>query len=364
MINNQFENKNVSYRLVSGKRGKSNLILNDYGEAVNLKLHENQTTLVQRSFDLSDEELFQLKIEGFINRLCKNNPVSNRLCIPACVDCGQSRLINKDTGKAVPIVMYCHSQYCDDSDCISNRKKLYRLQIGSFIKSQEESKIKKNTTKHIMLGFKRIHIRDFNYDFLKKCNKDFHDFLKDWKLMNPNNYLKGVAVLDLAFNKKDNTIFVHYHLGVRPYGNILNKNTLKELNDLGNSYNLKVVFKKGKTKTNALINYLAKRRSGLFGHKEKGSNFMLKDILGAEDYYRIFYKQKRFFSFGFSKSERKRIKLLQQSKVEELIESGELFKDSLSSNNIKHLLFKPVCECGCHAWRFVKYEDKGEPPPS
>jgi len=352
-----------NYHFVKGKKGQPNLILNDYGEAVNLNVNSDQTFLVQRSFDLTQEELFKLKVDSFINRLCKNNPVSNRLCIPACVDCGQSRLINKETGKAVPIVMYCHSQYCDDSDCITNRKKLYRLQIGSFIKSQEESKIKKNTTKHIMLSFKRIPLTDFNRDFLKKCNKDFHNFLKEWKLMNPNNYLKGVAVLDLAYDKKDNTIFIHYHLGVRPYGGILNRNYLKELNKLGKEYNLKVVFKKGKTNTNALIDYLAKRRAGLFGHKNKGSNFMFKDIIAAEDFYKIFYKQKRFFSFGFSKAERKRIKLIQQGKVQRLIEDGELFTDSLSSNNIKQVLyFKPVCECGCSAWRFFKYNCLGDPP--
>lgn len=316
--------------------------------------------------DIKDKRLKYLDpISKFYDRLCVNCPPVKRLVIPACSNCGASRLINKNTGDAVPIITYCMSQYCSDDACISHRKKFYRLSIGNMLLSQEESKIKKNTTKHVMLGFKRIPLSEFNNEFIKSCAANLHNFIKEWRKRNVNNYLKGVAVLDLAFNKKDNTIFVHYHLGVRPYSGIFNKDYLKELNELGKEYNLKVVFKRGKSSTNNLIDYLSKRRAGLFGHKEHNNNFVLKDLFDEEEFHNIFYKQKRFFSFGFSRNERKRINLQTKEIIQQSIEAGELFVDSLSSINGKQLLyFKPVCSCGCGDWRFVRYNVDGfDPPP-
>jgi len=445
--NNSFQNL-LKYKNVDVNYSNSN---------INIKLSKSivdNNKTVQESLEFTEKEFWKKKeyieekqrrraeakfnlLKRFHYNLCSNRMIGQGYMMPVCSDCFDKgdkvpRLIDVKSGRGLYIKMNCLSPYCDDEDCVSNRKALNFLKLGGFAISQEESKSKKNTWRHVILGCDRINLKDFNKNFIIENAKNLRNFLKVWKKQNPSIlnkgdfYLKGLGVMDLAYDSTDNSIFLHYHLIVRPYKGMLSSKQLIKLNKISKNHKLKVVFIKQKDKlkdfncenmeefsindynnysktkseitlnkefgnnTLNLVSYLSKRLSGLYGHEEFNSNFMLKDLFSEEEYFNIFKNTKRFYSFGWSgkyskwiknlegkrifikgTGEKGRLEAIKKNEIKKMIEGGKLFTkyclDSLSSkitNNCKPLFLNCCIKCGSTHWRLIGYDKFLENPPN
>jgi hypothetical protein len=214
---------------------------------------------------------------------------------------------------------------------------------------------------------------------LEKCKKLLNKFLKNWVELCPHIYIKGWVSEDYSNEgtKEVPLIYVHYHLALRSLNKQYRDLALihKTTNHLCQRHKLGVEFKLadnsgGFRKANSLINYHSKRASGLFGHKDKGTDFVYSDIWTEEEYYKLFHRRQRIFLIAggisqttgkpveWSSDEKKYIRENQQKLIRRklvILPSGKL-GISLAEEDYS------ICpHCGCSEFVLIPYLPN-EPP--
>lgn len=299
----------------------------------------------------------------FLNNLeyCKTNPKCISVKLPLSNGFNAQTYKDKDCKKAKIHPISCKCAYCNKLSCMDLRKKEFHMTFNSFF---QYGLNKQNKVSHCSFGFPRALKEDIDFKFIKNMRKSLHKVKKS--LIGKNNTLRVIGVLDVSYNPEDKTFFFHWHLAVffpswhrgnLPYqtlNNICKKEGLKF-----NRFESKEQEKLFKNPV-ALLNYMSKRPAGILEHWTGNQDAYSKysDWFSEQEYFNIFYREKKVFVWGYSKQEKGFIK--------------SIFKrDFLSSiiGNNKHLYTKEEGEILPENYHKLKFfvEDlsnfKNTPPP-
>ncbi len=204
---------------------------------------------------------------------CKDLPWASVVCD----NCGT--VVKKDATK-----LSCLSPYCQDSECVKNRKRL----IWAYLKSL---KIYSKTMLHIIIGLPRVgrFTRDIQKVHLIKLN------LMKKEMKKLGTPLQMIVGRDL--NGFSGDLYVHYHcLNVpvkdwRKYWTNLHKCGLK--------FGFIVKWRHYRSK-NKMYKYLAKRCAGVFQNDGDGDcdSFGYNKLMDLKEFYEDFYNTRKIRLFG------------------------------------------------------------------
>lgn len=237
-----------------------------------MKFNEKQKSISQ----YPEQTERQIKINSLANRI-EYCPDSSWASI-VCKDCGA--IVKKSATK-----MSCYSPFCQDPECIKNRKRLVFTYLKGF-------NISSKKVLHIVFGFP--HVPKFTKDIKDHHNKVFDKIkLKMKKLGTP---LKMIICRDLNGSKGD--LYVHYHslnLPVKDWRKFRQNLFICQKSIGGFS----IKFKHYRNKLR-MYKYFAKRSAGVFqneGDKDKDA-FGFPKLMNLEEYFDCFYKVRKFKLIG------------------------------------------------------------------
>jgi len=346
--------------------------------------------------------LVSYNFETFKSGLCEGSTQNFR--VRKCGDCGKEVEYYEEgekKGKPIYYPVVCESPFCPYPDCITHRKLKAELLLNVFfwgyknwIKERsiitedefdeegkiirlsdlnEEGELKKHLktikkngiTKvlytrwgHWAFGFKRrldLPDRLQLESFRIQLNKFFKAIREELNL-----YIKGVGIRDIAYDieKVGEEYFFHFHIALRPFPT--NDKTLEKINKIGERYNIKPNFI-GYRECYSLADYFAKRHSGQFEHEATGTNWMYKDIMDIETYFRLFYNSRKLIHTGFTNKE---LRFLKKRFKQELKDLNQTLEESLLSPKGKEQSICPHCNSTNLIFDFCKKCDiKDFKPP-
>jgi len=178
----------------------------------------------------------------------------------------------------------CGLRCCNDPYCVEHKQLHARLRLENF-------GIKSKTLFHYVLGFPW---EDITKEGIRKKWKVGKDWFKIMKKLSPKggeNWGKALYVFDLE-RRPNNKIYPHFHVGNLPVGNVVEFQKMAHAVSkiIEEKHGVKIVFEvKGYRPIKSLFNYFAKRISGQFGHKSKGTEDSFASLMSDEQYFDIFY---------------------------------------------------------------------------
>ena len=211
---------------------------------------------------------------------------------------------------------------------------------------------------HWALGFKRrpdlpdrLQLENFRVQ-LNKFLKAIREEL--------NLYIKGVGIRDIAYDieKIGDEYYFHFHIALRPFHTT--DKILEKINKIGERFGIKPNFI-GYRECYILADYFAKRHSGQFEHEATGTNWMYKDIMDIETYFRLFYNSRKLIHTGFTNKE---LIFLKKRFKQELKDLNQTLEESLLSPKDKEQSRCPECNSTNLIFDFCKKCDiKDLKPP-
>ncbi len=248
--------------------------------------------------------------ERFLNKLdkCKKNP--SVIAGKFKTESGVFSQVYKDKDLTKPLIhpISCKCAYCNKLSCMDLRKKEAHI----FLKPYFEY-AKKNNWKcsHAVFGFPRIRKEEITKDIIKQMRIKMQKCRKE--IIGKNNLLRVVGVQDLSYDKTDNTYYFHWHMAVFfpswHRGNL----KYKEIRDITKKYNMTFTRFENNSKQDKLfknpikvLDYISKRFAGILEHpsQEEGLYSKYSDFFTEEEYFNLFHREKRLFTWGYSKKER------------------------------------------------------------
>jgi len=292
---------------------------------------------------------------------CKINPKCITVKYPLLNGFNAQTYKDKDCKKFNIHPVSCKCPYCNKLSCMELRKKEFHMTLNSFF---QYHKNKKDKVSHCSFGFPRVLKEQVTPDFIKRMRKSLNKVKKS--LIGKNNTLRAFGVLDVAYNPEDKTFFFHWHLAVFfPHwhrGNL----PYQTLNDICVKEGLK--FNRFESKETeklfknpiALLDYMSKRPAGILEHwtGNQASYSKYSDWFTPQEYFNIFYREKKVFVWGYSKTEKQWLKA----------QFKRNFLSSIIGNN-KHLYTKEEGEILPENYHLLKFfiEDLSnytKPPPN
>ena len=220
--------------------------------------------------------------------------------------------------KSTKVQFYCEVRYCFNPKCLLER---YARTLDEFSTIKDLKGLR--SLQHVAIGFKPISLNDFKTNFSyhkKRFEKVLNSFWS--KLKKAGVELKGIRVLDYSF-EKDGQVYVHYHLGIKPFKAGERRQKMIILNQVRKKMLEKQVDKCpfsyesfGYKPKGSILSYLAKRSAGLYKHGEgknlqwnvgkgnliknikEGKYFGLKDFLTLREYMNHFYGKRHYVCVG------------------------------------------------------------------
>jgi len=306
-------------------------------------------------------------VEKWVQKLCnKQNKVYFKR---VCKEDGQAMMTKDINGKMKiqkPILHTCHSPYCNDEDCYKQKYGILGSIFASYFYSRPKYLEREDPfCFHFVIGdkrqtaYKRKEIQGFrkrNISFLREVNKKL------------GIKMKCIGSPDLSYDpiQVGDETYQHIHwASMRPY--YFTKDQLLQIYEIAKKHN--VVFHKiGNKKPKNLIDYFAKRSSGLFGHKDTGY-YGYKDIMTKEYYFENYHGLKKVMNFGFSRKEKHFIKHHKKDILRNVIDlqakGKKLVRRALLSC-IYSMFETYLCsKCGSEKWNLQEIKDPKEedPPP-
>lgn len=252
--------------------------------------------------------------ESFKERLtkCKENPS----CLSGKYKTEQGIYLQvyKDKELKKPLIhpVSCKCPYCEDERCMQLRKKEAHMLLKPFF---EHAKKNNKRCSHAVFGFPRVKKEQITPFLITEMRIKMQKSRKE--IIGKNNLLNVVGVMDISYNKEDETYYFHWHMAIFfpnwHRGNL----KYKEIRDITSKYGMTFTrFENGSGKDKLfknpvrVLDYISKRFAGILEHPsgELNEYSKYKDFFTAEEYYNLFYRQKRVFTWGYSKKERKFIK--------------------------------------------------------
>lgn len=258
---------------------------------------------------LEDEQL-----NHFIQNLeiCKKSPS----CIVGKYKNSQNQFsqvfTDKDLKKPLFHPVSCKCAYCNSEPCMKLRKREAHLLLKSYF---EHAKDKGKNVSHAVVGFPRVSKKDITPKYVKFMRSKIRKIKKE--LIRKDNLLKVIGVMDLSYKPQDDTFYFHWHLALFfpswHRGNL----RYKELRDITLKENM--IFTRFHEKTQQgklfknpvrVLDYLAKRFAGILEHPTQDDKDYSKysDFFTPQEYFKVFYREKRLFTWGYSKEERQYLK--------------------------------------------------------
>jgi len=190
-----------------------------------------------------------------------------------------------------PIKLSCLSQFCKDPECMKTRIRIRYLHF-------QDLNIKSKNLYSFVIGFKDIPVKELTNKYRSKSCKIVKQIITEIKKI----YGKFYYIAGQDQNKSENgNVRLHYHISTLPLKDFrmfvfsLDK-AIKTIQDKTGDNNYAYSLS-GYKKTNAVLNYLAKRTSGIFGHDRKGEQkFTYADLMNLKQFREVFFGTKRFFT--------------------------------------------------------------------
>lgn len=312
-----------------------------------------------------------LKFHRFQKRLCKNNPITDRVFTRRCSSCGEAMtniVFKNGSVKPFPIIVFCQSPLCNDEKCVDHRLKAARLYYEKYFYSKKGWG-KKSLWLHYVLGFPLVSKDDlliFNKEVFANHRLQINLFMKKIKRLYPS-FKHVIGVRDISYNSQEQKFYIHYHIATRFFKGY--HNCLTDMNKVSKDFGFKFNLMKNKNKdsgkrsASALINYFAKRKAGLFGDVDKNNTWKFQDYFDDDEYYQVFNKTFSVIKTGWTKEELHNIKINFMKDYAESLENPNA--EGVDSLDIRYVVRRDVCSCGCKSSIFARwdYDKEGDPPP-
>ncbi len=261
----------------------------------------------------SSELPIKTDLDKFRDRLqkCKENPS----CLSGKYKTEQGIYLqvykDKELKKSLIHPVSCKCSYCDDERCMQLRKKEAHMLLKPFF---EYAKKNNKRCSHAVFGFPRVKKEQITPFLITEMRIKMQKVRRE--ITGKNNLLNVLGVMDISYNKEDETYYFHWHMAIFfpnwHRGNL----KYKEIRDITSKYGMTFTrFEStGKDKLFKnpvrVLDYISKRFAGILEHPsgEKNEYSKYKDFFTEEEYYNLFYRQKRVFTWGYSAKERKFIK--------------------------------------------------------
>jgi len=253
-------------------------------------------------------------LDKFAERLkkCKENPscISGKYNTETGIKLQVFK--DKELKKALIHPVSCKCPYCDNLRCMDLRKKEAHMILKPFF---EHAKKNKQHCSHAVFGFPRLKLEEITPCIITEMRIKMQKVRTE--LIGKNHLLRVVGVMDISYNKEDETYYFHWHMAIFfpnwHRGNL----KYKEIRDITSKYGMTFTrFENGSSEGKLfrnpvrVLDYISKRYAGILEHPsgEKEEYSKYADFFTQEQYYNLFYRQKRVFVWGYSAKERKFIK--------------------------------------------------------
>lgn len=193
----------------------------------------------------------------------------------------------KGINKIIP--WYCHSRYCSNVECVQERIAIAQARLKSL-------DIRSKRVLHFSIGSTELDKTSLQH----VVNKVLNRIPQKYKvLLKTSKRALYVKVFDISKGKSGKQ-YLHYHIllltkagvpvDIREFINIMRY----QINKISKVTTFSFA---GYRNTNKVINYLAKRIAGEYGHKKEGF-YYIKDIMSLKDYIKQ-YHNKTFITSSF-----------------------------------------------------------------
>lgn len=195
-----------------------------------------------------------------------------------CENCG-----NIVKNRAVKLS--CLSAFCQNPECIRNRKRLVRNYLRDL-------KIKSKSLYHFVIGFRPV--KKITKELRAKYRVILKSIIRDVEKTHPKLHL--IIVGDI--NRAETGLRYHFHIGSLPVKDfrmlsvVLRKSCESVSECFKTSVGVQLI---GYSRKSAIYSYFSKRASGVFGHERDFSNFGYPDVMKLKDYFEVFYRTKKIF---------------------------------------------------------------------
>lgn len=186
----------------------------------------------------------------------------------------------------------CLSNFCKEVECVKNRLRIRRMQF-------DDLGIHSKKLYNFVIGFKDVSSKDFSKSLRAQYSKVVKYVLKEMLKVYGSFFYIAERDINLS-SRRDGRLRYHYHIATLPLKDFRLFNRMLEFVCSKASVRFSLALMpsySGYQKTSSVLAYFAKRSIGVFGHDRKDeSRFGFVDVMNFEQYYRVFYKTKSWFT--------------------------------------------------------------------